>query len=255
MISSIKNYLSENTALLIRMDDIAENMNWSLMKKCEDLFDELNIKPLLGVIPKNEDSELLKYDKSEYFWQEVRNWSKKGWEISMHGYNHVYGTKTYKKDYFNYGGGSEFFGLSLSDQKIKIKNGLKKFVNEGIKIRSFFAPNHTYDLNTFKALDECGIINIIDGYGVFPYSYKNLNFIPQLFYKEIMLPFGIQSTQIHLNYWKEKDFSNFEKFLRRHQKKIVSFDNILNKVKSGFFIHSINFALKNCIKISRTLKF
>jgi len=59
MISSIKNYLSENTALLIRMDDIAENMNWSLMKKCEELFDELNIKPLLGVIPKNEDSELL----------------------------------------------------------------------------------------------------------------------------------------------------------------------------------------------------
>ena len=41
MISSIKNYLSENTALLIRMDDIAENMNWSLMKKCEELFDEL----------------------------------------------------------------------------------------------------------------------------------------------------------------------------------------------------------------------
>ena len=54
-----------------------------------------------------------------------------------------------------------------------------------------------------------------------------------------MLPFGIQSTQIHLNYWKEEDFKNFEKFLRRHQKKIVSFDNILNKVKSGFFIYSI----------------
>jgi hypothetical protein len=70
-----------------------------------------------------------------------------------------------------------------------------------------------------------------------------------------MLPFGIQSTQIHLNYWKEKDFKNFEKFLRRYQKKIISFDKILNKVKSGFFIYSINFALKNCIKISRTLKF
>ena len=81
MISSIKNYLSENTALLIRMDDIAENMNWHLMKKCENLFDELGIKPLLGVIPKNEDAELLQYDKSENFWQEVRGWNKKGWEI------------------------------------------------------------------------------------------------------------------------------------------------------------------------------
>ena len=35
MINSIKNYLSENTALLIRLDDIAENMNWELFKKCE----------------------------------------------------------------------------------------------------------------------------------------------------------------------------------------------------------------------------
>ena len=68
-------------------------------------------------------------------------------------------------------------------------------------------------------------------------------------------PFGIQSTQIHLNYRKEKDFKNFEKFVRKHQKKIISLDNILNKVKSGFFIYSINFALKNCIKILRTLKF
>ena len=68
-----------------------------------------------------------------------------------------------------------------------------------------------------------------------------------------MLPFGIQSTQIHLNYWKEEDFKNFEKFLIKHQKKIVSFDDLLNKVKSGFFIHSINFALKNCLKILRAL--
>ena len=69
-----------------------------------------------------------------------------------------------------------------------------------------------------------------------------------------MLPFGIQSTQIHLNYWKEKDFKNFEKFLRKNHKKIVSFDNILNKIKSGFFIYSINFALKNFIKTLRILK-
>jgi len=30
-------------------------MNWDLMNKCELLFDELNIRPLLGVIPFNKD--------------------------------------------------------------------------------------------------------------------------------------------------------------------------------------------------------
>ena len=44
--------------ILIRFDDIAENMNWHLMNKCEALFDELNIKPVMGVIPNNKDSDL-----------------------------------------------------------------------------------------------------------------------------------------------------------------------------------------------------
>ena len=37
-------------------------------------------------------------------------------------------------------------------------------------------------------------------------------FIPQLFYKEIFLPFSIQSTQIHLNNWDDDYFKNFENF-------------------------------------------
>ena len=44
--------------ILIRFDDIAENMNWDLMNKCEILFDELNIKPVMGVIPNNKDKDL-----------------------------------------------------------------------------------------------------------------------------------------------------------------------------------------------------
>ena len=42
------------------MDDIAENMNWDLMDKCEDLFDKYKIKPLLGVIPNNQDNSFCK---------------------------------------------------------------------------------------------------------------------------------------------------------------------------------------------------
>jgi len=58
MFSKIKNYIAENTGILIRIDDVAENMNWDLMKKSELLFDKYQIKPVLGVIPKNKDNEL-----------------------------------------------------------------------------------------------------------------------------------------------------------------------------------------------------
>ena len=100
MLSKIKNYISENTRILIRLDDIAENMNWDLMKKSELLFEKYAIKPVLGVIPNNKDKDLLSYPKINDFWEQVRNWRNKGWEISMHGYTHVYDKNSENEDYF-----------------------------------------------------------------------------------------------------------------------------------------------------------
>ena len=248
----LKNFINSNTGMLIRIDDIAENMNWELMEKCEVLFDKYNIKPVLGVIPNNQDKELMNYERKENFWDIVRNWNKKGWEISMHGNNHVYDKKTYKKDFFKYGGSSEFFGHDYDTQKNKIDDGLKKFNNENLKIRSFFAPNHTYDENTFSALKANNIINVIDGYGLMPFKKKNINFFPQLFYKEILLPFGIQSTQIHLNYWSEKDFLKFENFVIKNSSKIISFDQAVKKVNNKFFYKSINWTIEKVLKLKRS---
>ena len=73
-----------NTGMLIRFDDISDHMNWRLMNKSEEIFDRYNIKPLLGVIPDNKDKEFLNYEKKDNFWQKVRDWQNKGWEISMH---------------------------------------------------------------------------------------------------------------------------------------------------------------------------
>ena len=156
-------------------------MNWDLMKKSELLFEKYGVKPVLGVIPNNKDKELLYHQKQSNFWEQVRIWKNKGWEISMHGFTHVYDKNTKKKDFFRYGGSSEFYGHSLQTQMLKIQAGLKKFKDEGIKIRSFFAPNHTYDKNTFAALKNLGINEIIDGYGLMPYTENQIKFIPQLF--------------------------------------------------------------------------
>ena len=252
MLSKIKNYVSDNTGILIRLDDIAENMNWDLMKKSELLFDKYNIKPVLGVIPNNKDPDLLEYPKGENFWEKVRGWQKKGWEIAMHGDAHVYDSNSNQHDYFNYGGGSEFFGHSLEDQTLKIKNGLQKFSQENIKIRNFYAPNHNYDKNTFIALKNCGINEVIDGYGLMPHKENNIKFIPQLFHKVVALPFGIQSTQIHLNYWNEEDFNNFEKFIEKYANKIITYDQAMRKVNNSFFYSSIKILSK---KVLQTIRF
>ena len=78
MLFKIKNYISDNTGILIRIDDIAENMNWNLMEKTELLFQKYDIKPVLGVVPNNKDTEFLSFPKRNDFWEKVREWKNKG---------------------------------------------------------------------------------------------------------------------------------------------------------------------------------
>ena len=136
----------------------------------------------------------------------------------------------------------------------RIESGLKKFRDEKIQIRSFFAPNHTYDKNTFAALKNLGINEIIDGYGLMPYTENQIKFIPQLFYKVFALPFGIQATQIHLNYWKQKEFDNFERFIANNSKKIITYNQALEKINDSFFYTFINLLTKKIIQTKRFLK-
>ena len=254
MFNSISKIFNKYTGLLIRMDDICENMNWELMDRCELLFDRYKLKPLLGVIPINKDPELLAYPKTELFWDKVKNWKSKGWEIAMHGCNHLYTQKSDKQDVFNYGGDSEFYGLEYSKQLDKIQIGLYEFEKRQIKIRSFFAPNHIYDKNTLKALKEKNIKIIIDGYGLFPYYKNDLLFIPQLFYKEIFLPFGIQCTQLHINYWSKKDFERFENFINRYHKKIINLDYIINITSPNSIQNLTNYIVEKTLKTVRLFK-
>ena len=233
------------------MDDIAENMNWEMMDKCENLFEKYKITPLVGIIPINKDPELLKFPKNEKFWNRVENWKSKGWEITMHGCNHLYTQKSDFKDIFNYGGDSEFYGLDYFSQLKKIKEGLAVFKKRKIKVRSFFAPNHIYDSNTLKALKTSGIKIIIDGYGVFPFLKNEILFIPQLFFKEIFLPFGIQSTQIHVNMWDDKYYNKFETFIETYKEKVIDLNYIIKLKNFNNLQNLTNYFVEKTLKSIR----
>ena len=241
------------SGLLIRFDDISENMKWSFMERCEVLFDKYKIKPVLGVIPDNQDTELKRYPKKENFWKKVKDWENKGWTIAMHGYSHVYDRETNKKDFFGYGGKSEFFGHTLEEQKNRLKKGLEIFQKNNIKIKTFFAPNHTYDEITFIALKQVGINEIIDGYGVYPYTFNEIKFIPQLFYKTVMLPIGVQSTQLHINYWNEQDYEKFEKFIINNHKKILAYNDAINHVNDNIILKLLNIIIEKALKFKRKI--
>ena len=62
----MNNYIKNNTGILIRIDDVCENMDWELMKKLEVLFDKHSIKPVLGVIPNNKDEGFLSFSRNDF---------------------------------------------------------------------------------------------------------------------------------------------------------------------------------------------
>ena len=100
-------------------------------------------------------------------------------------------------------------------------------------------------------MKENNLTKIIDGYGFFPYKEYGIQFIPQLFYKEIMLPFGIQSTQVHLNYMNENNFTKFKNFIIKNKKNIINFDEALNASNNGVFSNLTRFVSEKILKIMR----
>ena len=50
MINKFKKFLSTNTGFIIRLDDIAENMNWDMMEKVTNLFDKFGVKYLYNQV-------------------------------------------------------------------------------------------------------------------------------------------------------------------------------------------------------------
>ena len=95
---------------------------------------------------------------------------------------------------------------------------------------------------------------IIDGYGLFPFYKNDLLFIPQLFYKEILLPFGIQSTQLHINYWNNNDFEKFENFINNNHRKIVNLDYILTITNPNPIKKITNYIIEKTLKTVRMFK-
>ena len=108
MFSIVKNYLKENTGILIRIDDVCENMDWNKMRHLESLFDKYSIKPVIGVIPNNKDDFFLTIREMKIFGSKLENGIKWDGRLQCTG-TRIFMTDFVKKaDYFNYGGGSEF---------------------------------------------------------------------------------------------------------------------------------------------------
>lgn len=206
--------------VLFRLDDVCEEMDYEKFLRLKEIFDRYGVKPIIGVVPHNEDKTLCLGEKIQDFWDLVRQLQKGGWTIAQHGYRHIY--ETCRGGLIPVNKKSEFAGLSFAEQLVKIQKGKEILLSHGIKTDIFMAPAHSFDKNTLRALKQCHFKYITDGRANHPYKYMDLIFVPC---KDAKIKNRNRFTCVcyHTNTMPEKRYIETEAFLSRKKNCVISF--------------------------------
>ena len=215
---------------IMRLDDACPKCDLAKWDRMETLLDKYGIKPLVGVIPDCKDPNMDCYAEDPNFWTtRVQSWLSKNWILALHGYNHVFKTE--------YGGinpvnkRSEFAGVPYEEQKKMIAHGISILRSHGINPQVFFAPAHTFDENTIKALLEVSDIRTIsDTPANKPYSKYGMTFIPQQSGRVRNLPFNTVTFCYHPNTMNDSAFVQLENFLKDNQFKEFPMERVSRKL-------------------------
>ena len=133
----------------------------------------------------------------------------------MHGYQHVFCTHNSGVNPVN--PRSEFAGLPLAEQRKKIDAGVVILREHGVDPKVFFAPAHTFDENTVKALlEETNVRIISDTPSNRPYTCWGMTFVPQQSGRVRELPFHTVTFCYHPNTMADLDYERLEVFFQKH---------------------------------------
>jgi predicted deacetylase len=216
---------------LLRFDDLCPAMNWDAWRKIETVMMEEGVKPILSVIPDNQDPTLNDGERNERFWDHVRTWQARGWTIGLHGYQHRYVNK--EAGIIGLNRYSEFAGLPLEEQYSKLKSGLEIFAREGVRAEVWVAPAHSFDHNTVKALVSLGVKTISDGMSLYPYRDSHGVFwVPQQLWRFRTAPFGVWTVCMHPKdeLWMNAEF--FRKRIRAYRADITDLATVAEAYKN-----------------------
>ncbi len=205
---------------IVRFDDLCPEMNWNSWHKIEEILYKYDVKPIIAVVPNNEDQYLKCQTPIFDFWAHIRKYQADGFMIALHGYNHVY--TNHKAGIMGISANSEFCGLTQFEQEKKINDGLSIFELNGVRADCFIAPSHSFDKNTLRALR--GKISVIsDGHSRYPYTSEGFLYIPcqqwDVFTEEKKA--GIYTVCIHSNNWNEENIERFEQDVKKYAEYII----------------------------------
>ncbi|WP_257307409.1 DUF2334 domain-containing protein [Geothrix campi] len=207
---------------LLRIDDFCPTMNWSAWNPIEKILMDLDVKPILAVIPDNRDPKMMIEPPVPDFWDRVRGWQARGWAIGLHGFQHLYVNS--EPGLLGFPAKSEFAGLSYEEQFQKLKAGIEIFAREGVHPDVWIAPSHSFDENTVLALRALGIWTISDGMALGPYrDNRGTVWVPQQIASMRDIPLGVWTFCYHISDLEDEQVDAFRRKVERLRPRMISF--------------------------------
>jgi len=220
------------SSYIIRLDDACPTMDKIKWNRILLLLDKYDIKPIIAVVPNNQDSDLIVNEDDKDFWNIVKKWTLKGYHIAMHGYNHKFISNN--KGLVPLNKYSEFAGVAYNIQKEKIISGLNIFQKNDIQPKIWVAPAHSFDKNTLDILKKETEIRIIsDGISQNIFNQYGFIWIPQQLWKFEYKTHGVWTICLHPNNMNEQDFQKLEKHLEQYHKLFdIDLEILIDKYKN-----------------------
>jgi predicted deacetylase len=185
----------EPARYLLRFDDLCPTMSKERFERFREIIERHQLQPILGVVPDNQDPELIRDEADPTFWDRMCALQSAGSVVAMHGYRYL--CLSNGRSIVGLCSRSEFAGVPREIQRHWIHTGLVLLRERGLNPRLFVAPRHGFDSTTIQVLTEEGLPFLSDGFAQRPFSRAGVCCIPQQLWAPIEKRRGLWTICIH----------------------------------------------------------
>lgn len=210
---------------LIRFDDLCPTMLSEPLERYISLVARHGVRPILAVIPDNQDPALNLQSPDPAFWDRIKSFEAAGATIAMHGYRHLCVSRG--ASLLGLHAETEFAGVEESQQRTWIRSGLSILRDHDLCPRLFVAPRHGFDRGTLRALAREGLGILSDGFARRPFTRHDVVWIPQQLWEPVKKPEGLWTICIHTNTAPDTLAQKLEIFLDQNAGNFTSFDEVM----------------------------
>jgi predicted deacetylase len=216
--------IPEPAQYLLRIDDLCPSVDRQRLDRLLLLLHSYSIRPILAVVPDNQDPELENMPPDSEFWLKMRELESLGAAIALHGYHHQ--CISCGKSLIPLHKRTEFAGLPFEEQQQMMRAGLEILRSHGLHPELWVSPRHGFDKNTLTALREEGIRYLSDGLTRIPFLRGGVVWIPQQLWAPASRSKGLWTICLHPNFMTDAQMETLQDFLEKHAEQFTSFARV-----------------------------